>query len=132
MQPHASSRNNQPSIATDSSKPVENSLENSAVIPKKGHLQITPSIPSGSQNSLIIDFRQPLQLRLSNGEAVHSSQRVNARDSHLPSQFIQIIATEAAGAAAKSAVAATFEKVHELLEVSKNSDLNEYITFIIL
>lgn len=108
-----SSASNQQSMSAKSSKSLKGNGELTAVSQKNDQLQ---TIPSGSQNSVTIDFRQPLRLTLSNAESVQGNQGINMQENqYLHTQVVTRVASEAAAAAATSAVIAVFETQKALL-----------------
>lgn len=113
LQSEHSSVSDQQSTSVQSSKSLKGNVELTAVSPKNDQFH---TIPSGSQNSVTIDFRQPLRLTLSNGESVQANQGINMQESqYLHTQVVTRVASEAAAAAATSAVIAVFETQKALL-----------------
>lgn len=113
LQSDHSSASNQQSISAQSSKSLKGNGELTAVSQKNDQFQ---TIPSSSQNSVAIDFRQPLRLAFSNGESVQANQGINMQEcQYLHTQVVTRVASEAAAAAATSAVIAVFETQKALL-----------------
>lgn len=108
--------NNKHSASASSSEHSQKSSKHSILFPERDHVQNIQSIPSGSQSSVTIDIRQPLRLTLSNKESIQSKQRIELQeDQYVHTQVITRVASEAAAAAATSAVIAVFETQRTLL-----------------
>ncbi|KAF8781994.1 Centrosome-associated protein 350 like protein [Argiope bruennichi] len=89
------------------------------------------SFPPSSHNSVTIDFSQPVRFTLSNG--VSKSLKVNKgvplhEEQYFHTQVVTRVASEAAAAAATSAVIAVFETQKELLSKVRGASNHNVLT----
>lgn len=113
LQTDDSAVSNQQIISDDSSEFLKKDVEPTTSLQKNGQYH---NIPLSSQNNATIDFRHPLRLTLSNEESLQPNQELNVHESqYLHTQVVTRVASEAAAAAATSAVIAVFETQRALL-----------------
>ncbi|CAL1266544.1 unnamed protein product [Larinioides sclopetarius] len=109
----------------------EKSTENREAISTQSKMESVSSFTSSSHNSVTIDFSQPVRFALSNG--VSKPLKVNKgvsmhEEQYFHTQVVTRVASEAAAAAATSAVIAVFETQKELLSKVQRASNENVVT----
>ncbi|GBM12544.1 hypothetical protein AVEN_188709-1 [Araneus ventricosus] len=115
----------------DISNGSEKSTEDREAISVQKKMESVSSFTSSSHNGVTIDFSQPVRFTLSNG--VSKSLKVNKgvslhEEQYFHTQVVTRVASEAAAAAATSAVIAVFETQKELLSKVRGASNQNVLT----
>ncbi|XP_055933170.1 centrosome-associated protein 350-like [Argiope bruennichi] len=109
----------------------EKSSKDREAVSDQNKMDSVSSFPPSSHNSVTIDFSQPVRFTLSNG--VSKSLKVNKgvplhEEQYFHTQVVTRVASEAAAAAATSAVIAVFETQKELLSKVRGASNHNVLT----
>ncbi|GFS78326.1 centrosome-associated protein 350 [Nephila pilipes] len=110
----------------------EKSFESAELITEENKVKSSPGLSSSSHNSVTIDFAQPVRFNFANGVSkslkIHKGLSLH-EEQYFHTQVVTRVASEAAAAAATSAVIAVFETQKELLSKARDRSSNVLRTF---
>ncbi|GFR17638.1 centrosome-associated protein 350 [Trichonephila clavata] len=110
----------------------EKSSEDAESVTEQNKMENASGLSSSSHNSITIDFAQPVRFTYSNGVSkslkIHKGMSLH-EEQYFHTQVVTRVASEAAAAAATSAVIAVFETQKELLSKAQDRSNNVLRTF---
>ncbi|GFS89161.1 centrosome-associated protein 350 [Trichonephila clavipes] len=110
----------------------EKSSEDAESVTEQNKMESASGLSASSHNSITIDFAQPVRFTYSNGVSkslkIHKGMPLH-EEQYFHTQVVTRVASEAAAAAATSAVIAVFETQKELLSKAQDRSNNVLRTF---